>query len=85
MAKDYFFAMQFDRPVVSTVDLPMGETEKGKRIVATFQVQPGEAVQMKVALSTTGIEGAKANLKAEIPGWDSKLYARLPRMSGTAT
>lgn len=68
--QDYFFAMQFDRPVVSTVDLPMGETEKGKRIVATFQVQPGEAVQMKVALSTTGIEGAKANLQAEIPGWD---------------
>ena len=62
--------MQFDRPVVSTVDLPMSETEKGKRIVATFQVQPGEAVQMKVALSTTGIEGAKANLQAEIPGWD---------------
>lgn len=43
---------------------------KRERIVATFQVQPGEAVQMKVALSTTGIEGAKANLQAEIPGWD---------------
>ncbi len=68
--QDYFFAMQFDHPVISTVDLPMAETEKGKRMVATFQVQPGEAVQMKVALSTTGIEGAKANLQAEIPGWD---------------
>lgn len=26
--QDYFFAMQFDHPVISTVDLPMAETEK---------------------------------------------------------
>lgn len=25
---------------------------------------------MKVALSTTGVEGAKANMAAEVPGWD---------------
>lgn len=25
---------------------------------------------MKVALSTTGVEGAKANMATEVPGWD---------------
>lgn len=68
--QDYFFVMKFNRPVTAPIHLPMGETEKGQRIVATFDVQPGEEVLMKVALSTTGIEGAKKNLEAEIAGWD---------------
>ena len=70
MDQDYFFTLQFNRPVISTVDLPMGETEKGRRIVATFDLQPGEEVLMKIAMSTTGVEGAKANMAAEQPGWD---------------
>lgn len=68
--QDYFFTLQFNRPVISTVDLPMRETEKGRRIVATFDLQPGEEVLMKIAMSTTGVEGAKANMAAEQPGWD---------------
>lgn len=68
--QDYFFTLQFNRPVISTVDLPMGETEKGRRIVATFDLQSGEEVLMKIAMSTTGVEGAKANMAAEQPGWD---------------
>ena len=68
--QDYFFTLQFNRPVISAVDLPMGETEKGRRIVATFDLQPGEEVLMKIAMSTTGVEGAKANMAAEQPGWD---------------
>ena len=68
--QDYFFTLQFNRPVISSVDLPMGETEKGRRIVATFDLQPGEEVLMKIAMSTTGVEGAKANMAAEQPGWD---------------
>ncbi len=68
--QDYFFTRQFNRPVISAVDLPMGETEKGRRIVATFDLQPGEEVLMKIAMSTTGVEGAKANMAAEQPGWD---------------
>lgn len=68
--QDYFFTLQFNRPVISAVDLPMGETEKGRRIVATFDLQPSEEVLMKIAMSTTGVEGAKANMAAEQPGWD---------------
>lgn len=68
--QDYYFVMQFSRPVIDHFELPMAETEKGKRLVASFNIQPGEEVLMKVALSTTGIEGAKANMSAEVPGWD---------------
>ena len=68
--QDYYFVMQFSRPVIDHFELPMAETEKGKRLVASFNIQPGEEVLMKVALSTTGVEGAKANMAAEVPGWD---------------
>ena len=68
--QDYYFVMQFSRPVIDHFELPMAETEKGKRLVASFNIQPGEEVLMKVALSTTGLEGAKANMAAEVPGWD---------------
>lgn len=68
--QDYYFVMQFSRPVIDHFELPMAETEKGKRLVASFNIQPGEEVLMKVVLSTTGVEGAKANMAAEVPGWD---------------
>lgn len=68
--QDYYFVMQFSHPVIDHFELPMAETEKGKRLIASFNIQPGEEVLMKVALSTTGVEGAKANMAAEVPGWD---------------
>lgn len=68
--QDYYFVMQFSHPVIDHFELPMAETEKGKRLIASFNIQPGEEVLMKVALSTTGVEGAKANMAAEVPGWN---------------
>ena len=66
----YFFVMKFNRPVTDTVSLPMGPTEKGKRIVAGFDMQPGDTLLMKVAMSSTGIPGAIANMAKELDGWD---------------
>lgn len=68
--QDYYFVMKFSSPVVKSVELPMAETEKGKRLVASFSLQPGEQLMMKVALSTTGVEGARKNMEAEVPAWD---------------
>ena len=66
----YYFAMKFNRPVIASSELPMAATEKGKRIIATFDMKPEDQLLMKVALSTTGVEGAKANLTAELNEWD---------------
>ena len=68
--QDYFFVVKFNRPVTEKINLEMAETEKGQRIVAGFDMEPGDELLMKIALSSTGIEGAKKNLEAEIPGWD---------------
>lgn len=69
--QDYFFVLQFDRPVVKSTELvPATASEVGRRIVATFDLKPGEELMMKLALSTTGIEGARLNLESELPDWD---------------
>ena len=68
--QDYFFVVKFNRPVTEKINLEMAETEKGQRIVAGFDMEPGDELLMKIALSSTGIEGAKKNLEAEIPSWD---------------
>ena len=70
--QDYFFVIKFNRPVASHVTLAKAfDTEKGDRIVATFDgIEQGEQLLMKIAMSTTSIDGAKKNLQAELPGWD---------------
>ena len=68
--QDYFFVIRFSRPVAETFELPMQQTEKGKRIVSSFDLKQGDQLMMKIALSTTGVEGAKANMEAEMSGWD---------------
>ena len=73
----YYFVARFSKPiesVVSFVDGEKGELREMKGTVVKallgFKTTEGEAVEVKVALSTTGVEGARKNLEAENPGWD---------------
>lgn len=50
--------------------MPQEEGEKAKRFILEFDLKEGESVQVKVALSTVGIEGAKMALDKENPGWN---------------
>ena len=69
--QDYFFVIKFSRPVTSHIQLAKAtDTERGQRIVATFDIDRGEQLLMKIAMSTTSVEGARKNLEAEMPGWD---------------
>lgn len=44
----------------------------GRKLKAHFDfaTKSGEAIEVKVAISSVGIDGARKNLAAEIPGWD---------------
>lgn len=68
--QDLYFVMKFSKPVTDTLSLPMEETEKGKRLLMSFDVKPEEELLMKVAISTTGVDGAKKNMEKELSGWD---------------
>lgn len=51
---------------------PYKSGEKGEKIGAfiNYKTSDNEEILVKVALSYTGIEGARKNLEAEITGWD---------------
>ena len=68
--QDYFFVLKFNRPITGHINLPMSEGEKGQRIVACFDMEPGDELLTKIALSTTSVEGARKNMDTELPGWD---------------
>ncbi|WP_407560860.1 glycoside hydrolase domain-containing protein [Streptomyces sp. 184] len=77
-----FFSIRFDRAFDSMRGWAGGELVEGGAAVeevegdnAGFYVRydrldAGAQVQVKVALSFTGVAGARRNLAAELPGWD---------------
>jgi predicted alpha-1,2-mannosidase len=67
--RECFFAVTFDRPYTAIAELPKAQGQKAPRYVLDFDVRPGETLQVKVALSSVSVEGAKKNLAAEVPGW----------------
>ena len=69
--RTYYFAIEFDKPILSSEQLdPRDPREKAPRYILTFDMQDDPTLQMKIAMSTTGVEGAKKNLAAEVSGWD---------------
>jgi predicted alpha-1,2-mannosidase len=79
-----YFVMQFSRPFDSSEIEQDGhpvtgtQTAKGNRLKAVFnyQTKEDESILIKVGLSATGIEGARKNLNAEVPGWDFKAVCK---------
>ena len=65
-AKDQrvYFAAEFSKPFEKF------ETIGDNYARASFRTTDGEQVSLKVALSPVSVEGAKANLAAELSGWD---------------
>jgi len=77
--REFGFALVFDRPCKGATELPRPAGKKASRYVFDFDLAEGEALMVKVGLSSgcgenpsgrTLPERAKANLAAEIPGWD---------------
>ncbi|HEY0173632.1 MAG TPA: GH92 family glycosyl hydrolase [Pyrinomonadaceae bacterium] len=74
-----YFAAEFDRPFASfgiwegERVLPGVSPAKGKQNTGgfvTFDNPSGVAVRIKVGVSYVSVENARANLRAENPGWD---------------
>jgi predicted alpha-1,2-mannosidase len=77
--RDVYFVMEFSKPFASfgieqgrerlSVGTRKGQGRDVKGFVS-FKTAAKEVVLVKVGISGTGIEGARKNLAAEIPGWD---------------
>lgn len=68
--RKYFFVIKFDKPYKISYQLPKKEFEKASRYIFRFDGKRGSQIQVKIAISTVSIEGAKKNLNAEIPHWN---------------
>lgn len=64
-----FFYARLSKPFDSIED-------HGMYARINFRTTDGEQVLMKVAISPVDIDGAKANMAAELPGWDFEATAR---------
>lgn len=61
-----WFYIRFDKPIHRF----LSERPTSPYAQATFEVEAGDRVMAKVALSPTGEMGAMLNMRAEMPGWD---------------
>jgi predicted alpha-1,2-mannosidase len=79
-----YYVMKFNKPVhikkISATSLPgkkpNEQTEKTDGVILQCDNANKKPLMIKVALSQTGIEGAKKNLAAEAPHWDFGSYKR---------
>lgn len=77
--REIYFSMKFSKPFERAaiysdgklVDAANGEVRgTALRCVLDMKTHDGEVVYVKTGISGVSIEGAEANLKAEVPGWD---------------
>ena len=67
--RDYYYTIVFSKPFVKKTELPKLEGEKAPRYVLDFDLQPGEKLKVKVAMSTVSVKNAIENLEKESPDW----------------
>ena len=69
--REYFFVIEFDKPIIDKEELAKQDPrEKAPRYILTFDMQDSKELNMKIAMSSTSIEAAKANMQAEVPHWE---------------
>ena len=69
--RTYYYVIKFSKPYTKKTILPKrDEREKVPQVALDFDLKQGEKLMVKVSLSSTSIDGAKANLTAELNDWD---------------
>jgi len=69
--RNYYYVIEFNQPFVGKTKLEKRDSsENAPRYVYDFNLKKGNDLIIKVALSSTSIDGAKKNLQTEIPDWN---------------
>jgi len=68
--KKFFFVMHFNSDFIKKQELPKGKKENAPKYIFAFNLENDKVLLVKIALSTVSAEGAKMNMKQELPGWD---------------
>ena len=70
VTKKYFFTINFEIPFEKSTTLSKEKKQNAPKYILDFLLPKNNTLQVKIALSTTSTEGAKLNLKSEIPHWN---------------
>ena len=70
VTKKYFFTINFETPFAASKELPKEKKQNAPKYILDFELPKNYILQVKIALSTVNVDGAKINLKSEIPHWD---------------
>jgi predicted alpha-1,2-mannosidase len=71
LERTYYYEIKFSKPFTKKALLPKSdEREKAPRYVLDFDLKPNEQLMVKISMSSTNVDGAKANLTAELNKWD---------------
>lgn len=68
--RKYFFTLTFDKAFTKSTQLEKKENEKAPKYLLEFSLLKNKNLKVKIALSSVSAEGAKLNLKTEIPHWN---------------
>lgn len=60
-----YFVLQLSKPKKDLILLPKQENEKGDRYVASFDMNNDNVLEVRIALSSVSIDGARKNMAAE--------------------
>jgi predicted alpha-1,2-mannosidase len=66
--RELFFVIKFNTPFISATTLPSDSRNKAPKMVYRFKNE--KELNLKVAMSMVGIEGAKKNMEAELAHWN---------------
>lgn len=71
--RNLYYTIQFDRKITSIEKVKMADSEKCKasRYLVTFDLDADSVLEVRVGLSSTSVESAKANLTNEISDSDT--------------
>ena len=70
VTKKYFFTIAFNTPYLKMEELLKGEKQNAPKFILDFKLKKSKVLQVKIALSTVSVAGAKLNLQTEIPHWN---------------
>jgi predicted alpha-1,2-mannosidase len=70
VTRHYYYVIKFDKPYTVKQELPAKTDNRAKRLVLAFDVDAGERLQAKIAISSVSVEGAMASMSKENPEWN---------------
>lgn len=68
--RKYYFIIEFEQPFSQLTRLEPQGSDKAPKYTLNFSLPENKQLQVKIALSSVSVEGARRNLQEEIPHWN---------------